>query len=127
MRPVRLPFEGRADRDTQGAVDRVGTGFCVDLAALRRAGSHTGAIAEMLDASTSVTAGATPQVIAAHPGWVSASALHTCAQAWVARLKSARENLETISSKLKDTASAYDLAEQDATAKINRVIGELGG
>jgi len=105
----------------------VGTGYRVDLEALRLTGLRAGAIAETLDASTSVADGATPQVIAAHPGWQAAAGLHACAQAWGTRLKAARENLEQISAKLKDTASAYERAEQDITAKINQVISELGG
>jgi hypothetical protein len=124
---MRLHVSGQPDRGTQGAVDTVGTGYRVDPEALRLTGLRAGAIAETLDASTSAADGATPQAIAAHPGWQATAGLRACAHAWGTRLTAARENLEQISAKLKDTASAYELAEQDVTAKINRVIGELGG
>lgn len=105
----------------------MGTGFWVDIAALRQGATRTAAIAAALDESTPVADGATGAAIAASAGWAAAAALRACAQAWRDRLKGARENLTSIGAGLKANAAAYELADQDAAARIARVIQDLGG
>lgn len=105
----------------------MGSGFCVDIAALRQGATRAEVIAAALGESTPVAGGATSEAIDASTGWSAAAGLRVCAQAWRDRLKSARDNLTGIGAGLKANAAAYELVDQDAAARILRVIQDLGG
>ncbi len=103
------------------------SGFCVDIAALRQGAARADVIAATLGESTPVAGGATNEAIAASAGWSAAAGLRACALAWRERIESARGNLTGIGAGLKANAAAYELADQDAAARILRVIQDLGG
>jgi hypothetical protein len=99
-------------------MDESGAGFAVSLASLSRAQSASESLTRQVVQAPENLLGATPQAIAAHPGWQASEALQACLNAWERRLRTLRSHVELISHGLNATIDGYDTAEA-------RVLGEI--
>lgn len=101
-------------------------GFSLSRRALLSAGKAADTASGQMTASAQVKlSGATPQVISAHPGWQSSSALAACLDAWETRLKQLSDGIQQISQNLNSTADGYDQAERQILAEIRNVTAGL--
>ena len=105
-----------------------GAGFSVTRAALASAGAAAKtASGNVNSAAQARLTGATPQVIAGHPGWQASAALGACLQAWETRLRQLSAEVGQISQNLNATVDGYARAEAQAVADIQRAAAGLDG
>lgn len=95
---------------------------------MRSAGASAGQASGKVTASAQVAlSGASPEAIAAHPGWKSSGALRACLDAWETRLKQLSAEIRQISQNLDATVDGYDKAEAQTLADISRAAAGLDG
>jgi hypothetical protein len=110
---------GRVKNVLYGGVAVALSGFAYRRAALSSAQASSATVASQVAASSQQKlCGATPEAIAAHPGWQSSSALQACLTAWEQRAAQLASQVQQVSDHLGTTIENYDTAE-------NQVVGDI--
>jgi hypothetical protein len=106
-------------------MDEPGAGFTVSLNSLSMAQSASASLSGQVAQAPEKLLGATPQAIAAHPGWQASQALEACLNAWERRLRTLTGHVQQISQGLNATIGGYSAAEARAIAEIQNAAAGL--
>lgn len=93
-------------------------GFSYSRPALSAAQASSAKVHDQVVMSQQKLSGATPETIAAHPGWESSSALQACLTAWEQRLQQLESQVRKISGNLSTNIDGYDAVEEQVTGDI---------
>lgn len=105
-----------------------GKGLSVTPPILSKAGYDAHGVGDRVGAHADQLTGATPQVIAANPGWEAAAGLQSCLAAWQAQLKALSADVHGIGNRLTRTARNYNeaiAAEKKSAGQIDQLMRDF--
>lgn len=103
-------------------------GLSVTPPILSKVGEDAHGIGDRVAGHAHQVTGATPEVIAANPGWEAAAGLQSCLTAWQAQLKALSADVHGIGHRLTGTASNYldaIAAEQKSARQIDQLLRDF--